>query len=273
MKKSYWSDTMKKMTGRMITGALTLIILLGTTAATQAAFVVNVQGKKIEGTDIRAKSTGEIILTTTRGTRTFLKNQYVHAEADKPAEYDQARKLIDAGQYEKAIDLLEDIIRRYRFLAWDNRARALLPMAYAGQDQFDKAVSAYEDLFENAPKSRENDELIWGYREALLRAQQYAKLEKQLDEIIAAGSREDAARAQIMRGDIRLDQDQLEPAVLDYLRTVVLFENVEAYQPEANFKAAEVLEQLHDRRAEDLYRVVVEQYPSSPYAAQARGKL
>jgi outer membrane protein assembly factor BamD (BamD/ComL family) len=34
-----------------------------------------------------------------------------------------------------------------------------------------------------------------------------------------------------------------------------------------------VLEELRDRRAKDLFRQVVENYPGSPYAAQARSRM
>ena len=42
---------------------------------------------------------------------------------------------------------------------------------------------------------------------------------------------------------------------------------------EATFKAAAALEQLRDPRAKDMYKKVVTDYGSSPYAAQARGKI
>jgi TolA-binding protein len=107
----------------------------------------------------------------------------------------------------------------------------------------------------------------------LLDAKQFEKLEKSLAETIAAGSRADAARAQIMRGDIRAAQNQLELALQDYLRTVVLFKNERASQPEALLKAAQTLEKLRDNRAADMYRKIVEEYSSSPQAATARAKL
>jgi len=42
---------------------------------------------------------------------------------------------------------------------------------------------------------------------------------------------------------------------------------------EATYKAAAALEQLRDPRAKDMYKKVVNEYGSSPYAAQARGKM
>jgi TolA-binding protein len=159
------------------------------------------------------------------------------------------------------------------FLDWDNQARILLPKVYMEEGDFAAAVGAYDKLFTMSPTARDNPDVQWSFRTALLKAKQYDKLETQLNDVIMKGPRPDAARAQIMRGDIRMAQNQIEPAALDYLRTVVLFKAEADYQAEAMFKAADALEKLRDGRAKDWYRKVVEQYPQSPYAAQARAKL
>ena len=78
--------------------------------------------------------------------------------------------------------------------------------------------------------------------------------------------------AQIMRGDIRQAQGQIEGAVMDYLRTVVLYEAERDAQPEALYKAAEGLDKPRDPRARALYKKLTSEYPSSPYAAKASGK-
>ena len=109
----------------------------------------------------------------------------------------------------------------------------------------------------------------------MLKAKQYPALLRQLDAVAASGSRTDAARAQTMRGDIQLDQNNVELAALDYLRTAILFADVRdpMIMGEATYKAAAALEQLRDPRAKDMYKKVVNEYGSSPYAAQARGKM
>jgi TolA-binding protein len=98
-------------------------------------------------------------------------------------------------------------------------------------------------------------------------------LEPLLNKLIESGARGDAARAQIMRGDVRMAQNQVEAAALDYLRTVVLFESEQASQPEALLKTAQALEKLRDARAKEMYRTLAAKYPSSPQAAEARGKF
>jgi TolA-binding protein len=112
-------------------------------------------------------------------------------------------------------------------------------------------------------------------RKALLAAKQYPALIRELDAVAASGSRPDAALAQIMRGDIQVAQNNLDQAVLDFLRTAILFQDVKdpAIQGEAHLKAAQALEAMREPRAKDMYRRLVEKYPSAPQAAQAKAKL
>lgn len=248
-------------------------LAMGLGTSVRAAYVITTQGQQIHGTDIRARPNGEIILTTPQGTRTFYPGQYIKAVADRPPEMDQALKLLQAKQYDQAIKILEDIAVRFRFLDWDNQARLAIANAYSSKGDFVAAVNAFEKLFAANPKSREETDILWAYRKALLDAQQFDKLEQQLQTAIASGSRTDAARAQIMRGDIRMAQNQIELAAMDYLRTAILFESEKAVQPEALWKAGDALEKLRDPRAKEMYRKLVENYPNSAQAAQARAKL
>ncbi len=239
----------------------------------QAAYILLPNGNRIDGTDIRARPNGDIILTTSAGQRTFTRGQYAKAFADKPAAYDQASAAAGQGNFDQAIQILDKIIADYRFLEWDNQARNAKARVFMLQEDFDSAVTAYEELFRNAPDAKTDEAIGWGYREALLGAKQYDTLVKDLNDIIKSGSRPDAARAQVMRGDVEMARNRVEPAVMDYLRSAILFENVASVQPEALFKAASGLEQLRDARSRDMYQKLVEKYPSSEYAQKARAKM
>ena len=262
-----------KRTKRIWMVCAALAALAGTAAA--APYVVLPNGQRIDGSAIRALSNGDINLTTSSGIRTFVRGSIKQAVADKPAEYDQAVAAIRAQKFDDAIRLLEGIVTKYRFLQWDAEALKLLPQALAGKGDAEGAVKAYERLFQASPAEKQNPETAWGLRRAMLAAKQYAPLMRQLDAVAASGSRPEAARAQIMRGDIQAAQNNVGEAVLDYLRTAILFADVKdpVLLGEATFKAAAALEQLRDPRAKDLYKKVVTDYGSSPYAAQARGKI
>ena len=244
-------------------------------AAWAAPYVVMPNGSRVDGTAIRALATGDINLTTDMGVRTFPKGSYAKAVADKPAEYDQAVAAIKAQKYDDAAKLLDGVVAKYRFLGWDVEAAKVLPQALLGKGDAEGAVQAYDKLFLLAPAEKQNSDVAWGMRRAMLQAKQYAALIRQLDAVAAAGNRPEAARAQTMRGDIQLAQNNVELAAMDYLRTAILFADVRDAEilGEASYKAAAALEQLKDPRAKDLYKKVVAEYGASRYAAQAKGKI
>jgi tetratricopeptide (TPR) repeat protein len=244
-----------------------------TSGTSWSAVVVLSNGNRVEGTDIRASRTGDIILTTPAGQRTFTKGQYTQAIADKPAAFDQARALAGQGKPDEAIALLEKITSDYRYLDWDNKALSAIAQIQTSHNKHKEAVDTYDRLFRQAPELKQDAAAQWAYRTALLSAGLFEKLQPSLEEAIAKGSRADAAKAQIMRGDIRMSQSQVEMAVMDYLRSAILFESEASTQPEALFKAGQGLEKLRDPRSKEMYRKLVEKYPESSFAQEAKSKL
>ncbi len=242
-------------------------------ARAERPYVILLDGTRIEGTDIRARSGGEIVLTEPRGTRTFMPGQYERAYAPRPPEFGRAQDMVQNDRYEEAIPILEEIIRELRHLEWDNRAMDLMARARMGMGEYDTAVRTYERLFQQTPRMKENPDVLWTYYRAMLGAGQLDRLETEMEEKIKEGSRADAGRAQIMRGDIKRERGLYEEAVLDYMRTVVFFKAQRDIQPEALFKTAEALERLRDDRARAMFERVVREYPDSRYAEQARRKL
>ncbi|HMO03218.1 MAG TPA: tetratricopeptide repeat protein [Kiritimatiellia bacterium] len=238
-----------------------------------AAVVILPNGNRIEGTEIRANRNGDVVLTTAAGQRTFARGQYTQAIADKPASFDQARALAGQGRHDEAITMLETIATEFRFLDWDNKALIAIAQIQSGRGNHKQAVEVYERLFRQAPELRQDAVAQWAYRDALLAAEEFDKLVPQLDDAISKGSRTDAARAQVMRGDVRMRQSQVEAAVMDYLRSAILFETEATVQPEALFKAGQGLEKLRDPRSKEMYRRLVAKYPTSTFAQEARGKL
>ena len=260
-------------TAKLILTGLAAVLVVGTALAVPYVELPN--GQKVPGSAIRALANGDINLTTEVGVRTFPKGSFLRAVADKPAEYDQAVAALKAGKFADAEKLFNTVATNLRGLSWDVEALKLLPQALLGKGDAEGAVQAYEKLFLLAPGEKQNPDVAWGQRRAMLQAKQFATLLRQLDAVAAAGGRPDAARAQNMRGDIQLAQNNVEQAALEYLRTAILFADVKdpLIQGEANFKAAAALEQLRDPRAKELYKKVATVYKASPYAAQAAGKM
>jgi len=267
--------TKNKIVANRLSGQrwLGMLLAAGFTATVHAQVVILPNGNRVEGTDIRAQRNGDIILTTAAGQRTFARGQYTKAIAARPADFDQARTLAQQGRQDDAITLLEKVATDFRYLDWDNQALAAIGQIQTARGKHKEAVDVYERLIRQSPELKDDSTIQWAYRGALLSAQMFDKLLPVLEQAITRGTRNEAAKAQIMRGDIRLSQGQVEAAVMDYLRSAILFESETAVQPEALFKAGQGLERLRDPRAKDMYRKLVEKYPQSTFAQDAKTKI
>ncbi|MBP7829216.1 MAG: tetratricopeptide repeat protein [Kiritimatiellae bacterium] len=249
-------------------------LLLTVAVAAQAAYVILSDGRRMEGTDIRMTADGSVVLTTVQGPVTLTKGQFKLAMADKvPGEWEKVGQLVQGKKYDEAIAQLNELARRYRGLGLDVQAIQLLAKVQMLKGDPGAAVTAFETLFRTNPGAKGAPDVAWSFREALLGAKQFDRLNTELNEVIAGGSRPDAAKAQLMRGDIKMAQGQGEGAVMDYLRTVVFFGSEQAVQPEALLKVAEGLDKLRDPRAKDWFKKLVQEYPSSPEAQQARSRI
>lgn len=243
---------------------------------TQAATVVHLtNGKSMQVQSLQwRESSQEYRLTMPDGTVLPLrKNQIERLEVDKPAEFDKASQMVDGKQYAQAIPILEAMISEYAMRVWDNQARYLLAQAYMGMNNSKKAAQVLDDYVAQVSKAQLPAEVILFYWNVLLSADRGASLKKELDDVIATGSREMVAAAQIMRGNLSRQAGQKDAALLDYLRVILLFESVKTVQPEALFRAAELLDEMRDPRAEGLRKKLVTEYKDSPYAAQLGGKM
>jgi TolA-binding protein len=194
-------------------------------------------------------------------------------EVAKPAAYDAVVKMVNEGKFDAAIPVLEKMITDYEMLQWDNKARDLLGYAYTKQQDFKKAVATYEDLMKNALPSELTPELRRRYWDAMIGKGEYPALVKNLDELIAKGSREEAATAHLVRGDVYKAQGQTLDALFDYLRVAILYEQVKSVQPEALYKAARAMEDLRDPRAADMKKRLVQEYPRSEEAQKVQGTM
>lgn len=189
----------------------------------------------------------------------------------KPADFDKAEQACAAKRYEVAIPILEDIISRYKRLQWDGIASELLSKAYLGKGDYKKAVQIMSDIMEGTAKNLVTDEQYGLYWTALVGAQMNAVLKQSLSEAILGHSRPLAALALIKRGDMNKADGKRDDAALDYLRSILLYDDVTVTQPEALFKAAQLFDEMRDPRAEDLKKKLRANYPDSPYARKLGG--
>ncbi len=210
------------------------LILLFAVLPLEAAHVVTLSGRRIEGAKISANAEGSVVLTTASGQKmTFRKGQYRRAVADKPRELAQAEKLLQDGKGEQAVALLEKVKAGYRFLAWDQRAIGLLCDYYYGAGKFAEAVAEFQAL-ENPDATAQEK-----YRDALIQSGQVGAVLPALEKDIASGSREAAARAYLLRGDLKAANGDTAGARRDWLKVATFFRAQKELAVEAERKLGE----------------------------------
>jgi TolA-binding protein len=262
----------RRITDKLAISALLLIVSAAWLCA--APYVILSNGQRRDGVDIRVMSNGDVMLTLADGNQfTFTADQVERAVADKPPYFDQAVAALRAGRADIAVQGFEKVLAEYKGLDWDVRAMPLLAQAYIAKEDYAKAERAFENLFKANPRVKDNSELVISYAKVLLKAGKTAKLEQQLKQMIASGDQQAAGYAQLMRGNIEMENQNYKEAAKDFLRTVYFFRNQSDLMPEATFNLAESLDKLRDKRAKEWYATVAKNYPGTEYATKAQAKL
>jgi hypothetical protein len=189
-----------------------------------------------------------------------------------PPQLTQAIADVRGGKQAQAIGPLSRIVEDYQMLKWDVTAAAWLMRAYVKAGQFKPAAELGQKMMRENMWAQRSDDFAGAFTEALQAGENYPELEQMLGQIVKQGSRAAVARAQIARGDIRMKTGQFKDALIDgYLRTVILFGDIKAVQPEALSKAADCFDRLgQGPYAERMRKILLEQYPQSPYAEKLK---
>ncbi len=259
---------------QMMAGALAVAGWLGlAAAATAAPVVLDAQGRQIQGTAIRSHEDGRIELATPQGVRTFQPGEYRLAVADRPELFDQAETFRQANQMPSAIRAYTQVIEQYAFLTWDIEASRRLAGIQNQAGRPGEAARTLEKILDRADHFGQRNQLHSEYLRYLAALQERGELAefgpRGLGALARAGDPPVAARALVLRGDLRVAAGQHDEAVLDFLRVATLYRQAREIQAEALFKAGQSFDELRDpSAARQMYRRLRENFPQSPFAAR-----
>jgi len=233
--------------------------------------VLTTDGQIIKATSIRfKKTTQEYILTTDNLERPLAKAKVKKLDIEKPAKFAQAITTLNSGKVDDAIAMFEEVYTEVFMLSpWDAQVLDMLGRIYTTK-KIDKAkaVDTYEKLLRNALPEGITPDIKKRAWAVLIDAGKTEALAKEFENTIATGSRANAAAAYIGRGDLAKRTKNTSDAFIDYMRVVLLFDQVKDLQPEAMYKAMKCLEELKDSRAAELRRELAQKYPQSEYASK-----
>lgn len=263
---------MKKTGTRLF--LLTLVASLGLGLLAQAqepSWVIDSSGKRWLGSSVKANSNGEIKLTSSKGEKSFVVGTYSRVYTPKPADLSRAEAMVYNGQYDGAIPLLEAVEKANRYLNWDYAAGLLLVKSYLAKDMQEPAMEVVNRL-QAVDTKKENPYLAGAEIEIMIAQGNADAAGRRIDSYLQNGPRRVAAMAQLRRGDLSMDKDLYDTAILDYLRTTVFFKDVDAdILAEAYYKTGVALKKKKDAtRAQNMFQTVVKNYPNSYWASQAK---
>lgn len=257
-------------------GRWAALFFLASLAAAQAQVTVYLKsgGEPKRGSAIRYKgSTQEYILSVGSVEIPLPLDSVERVDLPKPASFAEAEKMVSAGRLQDAMPKLERLASEYSGLEWGLRAEDLLADCYGRSGNLAKSLSVYGELFRKAPPGMVPTQTRLKYWNAMLGAQKVDALTTDLETAIARGSREDAACALLMRGNVKRSQNKTMDALLDYLRAALLYEDVTSIQPEALFKAAEMMDAMRDPRGADLRKRLAQKFPDTEYGRKAAASM
>ena len=257
-------------------GCLIMVMLMGVMSglADVRGIIKKKEGGSLSGM-IRWQPASKVYVITDEKTGVTMQiplSQVESIKVQKPAEIDNAAKMIQQGQYAAAIPVLEKIMEAYTALEWDISAARWLVEGYLKVDKPPKAIEMYEKVKDAYPGSELSRKLTVGYWDALFKTGDFVKLRSTLTKAIEEGPRDLAALAQIKRGDMDKKDGNLRAALVDgYLRTIVLFEQVKEVQPEALFKAAKCFDDLGEHsHAEKMRKKLLAEFPQDQYTEKLK---
>lgn len=200
-------------------------------------------------------------------------SQVADIRVPAPPGWDDLVRQVQSGQPAAAIPRLEAIVKEYAMLQYDVVAGTVLAQIHLRENRAADALRVAEAVIAAKPDAGTTSDLAPIYWEAMLATGKTAKLGPALEVAIKSAPRPVAARAHTLRGDQLKAEGRTRDALKDgYLRTVTLFRDVRAAQPEALFKAAKAFEELQQvQYAETMRQRLLSGFADSDYAKRLRG--
>jgi tetratricopeptide (TPR) repeat protein len=268
---------MKDLTSRLRMGAFVVAIVAMMTApawAQHPATLMMKNGGRAQGTVRYLASSRSFEIKTGNGiTQTVRASEVDRVIVARPPDgLQEAVNAVNRGSYQSAIPTLKKIADSYVMLGPDVIASMALAKAYLGTNRTKEAMKVCEELQRVNPNALNDGSFASVYWEALLAEGRISTLRTSLQSAIETGSREVAAVAQVRRGDLEMKEGRPREALVDgYLRTVLLFQDIEFIQPEALYKAIEAHTALNETRyAEKWRKQLLGKYGASEFAAKAK---
>jgi len=222
-----------------------------------ACWVLTKAGRRVPGAALTALPDGTLRLQLQAGgpVQTFKPGTYRAAYIPKPREVAQLEALFARKQYADVVKYGPAVFARYKFLGWGDYVAALHARALLAQNKPEAALKVLDEARAWA----------WFHQDELLKARVLALVElKKFDDALQAAEalaksdrRDMAAFAFNIRGRILAAKGRKREAVLEYLKTVLLFRPGQAdrERTEAKERVVALLKEMKDPRWKEFEKL------------------
>jgi hypothetical protein len=262
---------MKKSFYAALVTVTALFVLAGSASAQVQGTLYNKDGGKATGLIRYLASSKAYEIKVGAVTVQVAARNVARLNIKKPVEIAKAATMISRKQYGSAIPLLKRVMSKYKDLQWDQYALRGLAECYFGNGMEAEGIKMIEKAMQGGGATL-SPAIVMKYWDALIKNQEYAKLERSIELIVATGGRDVAAVAQNKRGDMLKEKGEMRKAVVDgYLRTVVFYEEQKAAREEAVYKAMGVFQDLGQATyADKMRKILSSDYPKGKWTKMAQ---
>lgn len=245
------------MRTRIVTFAAFICVAGHLLGAAADCYVVKRNGSKVKGVSLKAESDGTLKLQMGKKgpTQSFKKGTYRYGYVSKPKEVASLEKAAKGGKHDLILKHAPQVFDRYKYLGWGDHISYLEGMAYIEKKQFRQAKTSFERG--SNFRARHDEELLQGMVLALLGLKEIDKVKPMLAKMMKSADKDMAAFSFNVRGDILAQEGKKKEAVLEYLKTLLLFRpgSVERQRDKARTQAVVLLKEMKDSRWQEIQKI------------------
>ncbi len=244
------------------------LILSGWTAPAKMPYIQLKSGEVLEVNVLRLlDAEGDLEFEDKDGKFILSRRFYDYAVTAFPDDVVAADKLFESKQTVKAIDSFTELAKKYRYLGWEyyclyKRMQGLIEL---NRDR--EALDAGETLRDGENVASQEQHYFWLCRNLMIDIYlKQGKSDKALMLLREQQQCQDwdiAAGAYNRQGDILLEQQHVDEALLQYMRPVVMFDREVAGREYSLRQVVKLFKERKDKRGELFATMLDKEYPES----------
>jgi|GEM_PF-5472446 len=247
----------------MISRALVLLLFVALAAQAQRTpYVIDSRNATIKGVSIKAEPGGKVKLEIEPGSwRTFSASQFKYAYSPPPKSLRDAQTAMRARDWKKALPILEAAFKSHGQLGWAGSIARVRAKCHLELGQTAEAKVAVAEGLRYEKSREKKNQLKIMQAEIEVAGGDLAKAEKTIANLQA--SLDDPLTATTLlnvRGKLLAAKGLKKDAVLEYLKTALVFKPGNDNHEEALTQIVALLKDLKDNRHTDFQAMLKQQY-------------